>query len=146
MEYQHEQYMKRCIDLGKLAKEQGHPPVGSLIVKDEQVIAEAFEREEEIPQSIGHAELIAVVKAIKLLNTKDLDNCLLYTTKEPCFMCSYLIRQCKIKGVIFASPSGEIGGVGSNFPILSTHTIGKWSSPPFIIEGIMREECERRLK
>ncbi|MBS1747809.1 MAG: nucleoside deaminase [Bacteroidetes bacterium] len=146
MEDRHEQFMKRCIDLGMKAKSNGVSPVGSVVVKNGNIIAEGYEGEKEIPQPVAHAEMIALIKAIQHLGTKDLGHCILYTTKEPCFMCSYLIRQTGIKEVVFAMRTEDKGGISSRYPILSAVDINKWPAPPNIVEGILKETCEQNLK
>lgn len=146
MEDRHEQYMKRCIELGLIAKSNGSTPVGSVVVKDDRVIAEGFEGEKETPQPVAHAEMIAVIKAIQHLGKKDLNDCVLYTTKEPCFMCSYLIRQTGIREVVFALRTDDKGGIGSRYPILTADDIINWPAPPNIVEGILKEKCEQLLK
>ena len=113
---------------------------------DGEIIAESFEGEPFLPPPIAHAEIIAVLKAIEKLKSRDLSNCILYSTKEPCFMCSYLIRQTKIKGIVFASSVEDIGGASSAFPLLKTNTIKKWDTPPFLIEGVLINDYEKLLK
>ena len=137
MENEHEKYIRRCIDWAK-AKAKGSTPVGALVVCKDQLIAEGSEGEQYIPKPIAHAELIAVLKAIQHLGSGDLSSCILYSTKEPCFMCSYLIRQTGINAVVFGTRTEETGGVSSAFPILLTDTIKKWASPPVITEGIKK--------
>jgi tRNA(adenine34) deaminase len=95
---------------------------------------------------VSHAEVIAVINATKYIGSEDLSDCELYTTVEPCFMCSYLIRETKIKKVLYGVKAGEIGGASSPFPLLRSDSISVWSSPPEIIGGIMKEECARVLK
>jgi tRNA(adenine34) deaminase len=146
MEDRHEQYIRRCIELGRQARTNGNAPVGSVVVKHGAIIAEGFEGENEIPRPIAHAEMIALLKAIQHLAAKDLSGCTLYTTKEPCFMCSYLIRQTGISEVVFVSRTEDKGGISSQYPILTARDIKKWPSPPVIIEGILKEICEQFLK
>lgn len=138
--------MQRCIELALMAKAQGSTPVGSLIVKDDTIIAEGFEGENYIPAPIAHAEIIAVLKAIQYRSSKDLSHCILYTTKEPCFMCSYLIRQAKMKGVVFALRTEDTGGASSIFPILTSADFKRWPAPPFVVEGVLESECLQILK
>lgn len=142
----HDTFMTRCIELGLRAKANKSAPVGSVVIQNGNIIAEGFEGEKWIPSGIAHAEIIAVLKAIEYIGSKDLSQCILYTTKEPCFMCSYLIRQTGIQGVVFASRVEEAGGVSSDFPILTTDRVQRWPSPPIIIEGVLKEECENLLK
>lgn len=137
--------MKRCIALAQKAKEQSCSPVGALIVNNGKIIAEGYEGENTLPTPAAHAEMVAVLKAIETMGSKNLSNCVLYTTKEPCFMCSYLIRVCKIKEIVFASPAQDIGGATSAFPILTTGKVTHWEQPPIVIGDFLREEVEKIL-
>lgn len=137
----HEKYMKRCLELATQAKSNNKTAVGSLLVKDGVIIAEGIEGSIELPDIISHAEVVAIIKAIEYAGSKDLCGYTLYTTVEPCFMCSYLIRQTKIKEVIYGTTTPETGGQSSLYPILSTIKIQKWQLPPEVIDGILEEEC-----
>jgi len=133
--------MERCLELAQVARDQGNTPVGSLILKENQIIAEASE---ELPTSFdiaGHAEIIALRHACYALNSHDLSGCTLYTTAEPCLMCSYAIRETHILQVVIGAPTPNIGGVSSIYPILREATITSWSPPPIIIEGILLDKC-----
>lgn len=136
-----ENYMHRCLDLAVQAKSNGKTAVGSVIVKDNRIIAEGIEGSGELPASLAHAEMIAILNAHKSLNSKDLSDCILYTTVEPCFMCSYLIRQSNIKKVVFGITTPETGGASSEFPFLTSAKIRKWHPPPEVIEGVLKEAC-----
>ncbi|MGH2643527.1 MAG: deaminase [Chitinophagaceae bacterium] len=146
MAAEHEKYMNHCLELAAIAKEKGKTAVGSIIVKDRKVIAAGSEGAEDLPDIMAHAEIIAIINAIKYTGSEDLSTCTLYTTVEPCFMCSYLIRKTKIKKIIFGAKTNDTGGVSSSFPILRSGKITCWSEPPQVIEGILREECEKMLE
>lgn len=145
-EQDHNKFMSRCLELGAMAKANGNTAVGSVIVKNDNIIAEGIEGAKDLPDSLAHAEVFAIVNAIKYTGSNNLNDCILYTTVEPCFMCSYLIRQTKIKEVIFGITTPETGGASSEFPFLSATSITKWDPPPVIVEGILKKECENILK
>lgn len=132
MEQEHRKYMDRCLQLGAEAKAQGNPPVGSLVVKNGVIIGEGIEGANSLPRPLAHAEILAILAAIEHTGSNDLSSCTLYTSVEPCFMCSYLIRQTKINEVIFQATTPEIGGVSSEFPILTATSIRKWNPPPTV--------------
>lgn len=138
----HEFYMKRCIELAFTAKERGDSPVGSLIVQNGNIIGKGTEGGKTFKDITYHAEIEAVRHAVKFLQSIDLSDCILYTTHEPCIMCSYVIRHYKINSIIVGLSTGEIGGYSSKFPILLDSTIKKWGSPPNIIDGVLKSECE----
>lgn len=141
-----EDYMRRCIELARLAQQRGDTPVGSLIVRGTQVIAEGIEAVKARQEITAHAEIEAIRVACAELGSLDLRGCLLYTTAEPCWMCSYAIRQTGISGVIFGAGAAWIGGVTSRHPILTDANIGCWSTPPAVTCGILREECEMLMR
>lgn len=125
--------MKRCWDLTIEAKKQGESSVGSMVVKGDKVISEAHEATVKNKDITRHAEIVVINKAVKKIG-KDLSDCTLITTHEPCVMCSYVIRFHKIERVIYDQSSRHLGGINSSFPILTTSEVpGHWSSAPEII-------------
>lgn len=137
----HEAYMRICIGLAKIAKQRGDSPVGSIIVKNGEVIGEGIEGGKTHKDITFHAEIEAIREATKLLESQDLSDCILYTTHEPCIMCSYIIRHTKIPIIVTGLATGEIGGFSSKLPVLLDTTISKWTAPPTLINGILKKEC-----
>ena len=76
-------------------------PVGAVIVKDNKVIAKAYNKKEERKNVLAHAEILAILKASKKLNNWRLSGCVMYTTLEPCYMCMEAIKQSRIEQVFF---------------------------------------------
>jgi tRNA(adenine34) deaminase len=142
MAYSHESFMRLCLNLAGLARQRGEAPVGSVIVRDGSVIAEGIEGVRAQHDIAGHAEMEAIRRACETLQTLDLSGCALYTTAEPCFMCSYAIRACRIGIVVFGAPVNAVGGFSSDFPVLNTNAVPNWGPPPTIVQGVLPEECE----
>ncbi|RFS16952.1 nucleoside deaminase [Emticicia sp. C21] len=92
---QHETYMRICIDLAKMAKQRGDSPVGSIIVQNGSIIGKGIEGGKTHKDITFHAEIEAIREATRHLGKQDLSDCILYTTHEPCIMCSYMIRHTK---------------------------------------------------
>lgn len=135
--------MRRCIELGRIAKQRGESPVGAVIAKGDQVIAEGIESGKTHKDITYHAEIEAVRNAILTLGKTDLSDCIMVTTHEPCIMCSYVIRHHRIKLVVFGLATGEIGGYSSGLPVLATSTVSTWAAPPKIIDRILEQECRK---
>jgi len=126
-------YIQRCLALGKQAAEKGNSMVGALVVKDDEIISEAEESVKTKNDITCHAEIEAIRKAVKNLMTNDLSGCILYSTHEPCIMCSYAIRFYKIKQVAYLHQSQYLGGVSSSMPLLVTNKVPPgWSNAPII--------------
>lgn len=126
-------FMARCLELAALAKSAGESAVGTLIVRDGEVIAEGVEAIHADSDPSGHAELLAIRSACARLGTTDLSDCTLYTNVEPCFMCGYLVRQTGVRRVVLARDCGEIGSVKSRYPFLVDDSFERWGAPPEVV-------------
>ena len=138
-----EEMMRQCLDLARVALEKGDSPVGSLIVKDGRVVARGVEAVKARSDPTAHAEIEALRSACERLQTLDLSGCVLYTNVEPCWMCSYAIRQTRITRVVFGLRGERVGGLSSKFRVLADDAL---KSPlPEIEAEILHEECRLLL-
>ena len=80
-------FMKRAIELSENSANGTGGPFGSVIVKDEKIIAEGSNEVTFTNDPTAHAEIVAIRKACKKLNTFNLSGCDIYTSCEPCPMC-----------------------------------------------------------
>jgi tRNA(adenine34) deaminase len=138
----HEDFMIACLELALISKQSGNSPVGSVLVREGQIIARGIERVKEQNDISFHAEIEAIRSATELLNSQDLSACTLYSTHEPCIMCSYVIRHTKIHAVVIGTSSGNTGGIHSGYPLLLDKKIKKWGKPPKIVLGILEKDCK----
>lgn len=142
---QHEPFMRRCIELARHAETSQDTLVGALVVYNERIIAEGIEAVRAKSDLTAHAEIEALKSACTAMKSTNLQGCLLYTTAEPCFMCSYAIRQARINLVVIGRPTAGIGGVSSRHPILTDPMIENWPPPPDVVTGVLQKECEELL-
>ena len=56
----HQDYMRRALELARQAREQGDVPVGCVIVRDGEIIGEGRNRREEHGDATAHAEMEAI--------------------------------------------------------------------------------------
>jgi tRNA(adenine34) deaminase len=127
-------YIKRCEILAGEAAAKGEAPVGSVIIKDDEIIGEAIEASKDKNDITCHAELEAIRLAVKKLKTDDLSECVIYSTHEPCIICSYAIRFYKIKKVVFQHTVSYFGGITSSMPLLLTKEVpAHWGDVPVIV-------------
>lgn len=136
-----EEFMRQAIRLARVALERGDTPVGSVVVCEGRIVAEGTEGVRSERDFTAHAELKAVQEACRNLGTHDLEGCELYTTAEPCFMCSFVIRSARISRVVMGKTVPHIGGVSSNHPILIDAGIPNWPPPPVVVRGVLEKEC-----
>ncbi len=110
-------FMNQAFILAKKALAHNDVPIGAVIVKDGKIIACGENRVQKSKNPTLHAEIIAITKACKKLNSKFLDDCDLYVTLEPCSMCATAISFARIQNVYFAARDEKGGGVLNNAKI-----------------------------
>lgn len=126
--------MQKCEKLARQAAERGDAPVGAIIVRDGKIVAQAGEANKSGNDITRHAEIEAIRQAVASLKTNDLSNCVMYSTHEPCVMCSYAIRFHKISKVVYRHTVPYLGGITSSMPVLLTcEAPPSWGPPPTIV-------------
>ncbi|WP_433830386.1 nucleoside deaminase [Flavobacterium anhuiense] len=133
--------MNQCLNLAKSALEDGNPPVGALIVLDGKVIGTGIESGKSTGDITNHAEILAVRDALKNGYSDKLHLSSMYTTHEPCIMCSYMIRHHKIAEIIYGTSVAYVGGNTSKYNVLATEDVPKWGNKPKIIGDVCVDEC-----
>lgn len=132
--------MKHCLSLAEKALKNGNPPVGAILEFDGNIIGEGIESGKSTNDITNHAEIEAIRDAIKKGFIDQLQSATMYTTHEPCIMCSYVIRHHKILEIVYGSSVDHIGGYSSNFAVLSNKTVPNWGTPPKVVTGICEKE------
>ena len=82
--------------------------------KKNKIVAKAYNKKEKNNIATYHAEILAINKACKKLKTWHLDDCILYTTMEPCIMCSGAIIQSRIKKIVYSISNTNFGNIENN--------------------------------
>jgi len=137
-------FMSRCIELAKKSFDKGDAPFGSLVAREGEIIAEG--RNDSMSRLSEHAEVIALNNAARTIGSQDLRGYTLYTSCEPCPMCSFMIREYKISRVVYALHSPFMGG-HTKWNVLEDEGLEKF--PPFfdkapeVVRGFMEEESKR---
>lgn len=137
-----ETYIRQCLLLAEAALQAGNPPVGALLVLEDGIIGTGTEAGKTTGDITDHAEILAVRDAIKNGYGGQLHRAHMYTTHEPCIMCSYVLRHHKIPAITYGAPVPYIGGHTSRFGVLHTKAVPQWGQRPVITGGVCREECD----
>ena len=138
-----EKYMKEALKEAKKAYEKLEVPVGAIIVKDGKIIARAHNLKETKSDTTKHAEIIAIQKASKKLDSWRLIDCEMYITLEPCSMCAGAIINSRIKKVYIGAMDEKTGAAGS---VLNLFEDYNFNHKVEIEKGILEKECENILK
>lgn len=132
-----EKMMRAALNLAKKAAALGEVPVGAVITKDGKIIARGYNRREIDQNGLAHAELTAMHKACKKLNSWRLDGCTLYVTLEPCPMCAGAIINTRLERVVIGAKDPKGGAIGGVIDIMEQ----PWNHHPEVNFGILEQEC-----
>lgn len=138
-----EKFMKEAIKESMKAYGLLEVPVGAVIVKDNKIIARAYNKKETKNDTTNHAEILAIKKASKKLNSWRLIDCEMYVTLEPCGMCAGALIQSRIKKVYIGAMDEKTGACGSVLNLLEDY---KFNHKVEVETGILKNECEETLK
>ena len=101
------EFMKRAIELSLANLDKGGGPFGSVIVKNNKIIAEGSNTVTQNNDPTAHGEIIAIREACKKLNNFSLEECELYSTCEPCPMCLSAIYWARIDKIYYANTRAD---------------------------------------
>ena len=136
-------WMAYALSLAKRSQEEGEVPVGAVIVKDNQLVAEGWNQPIQHHDATAHAEIMAIRQAGIQLTNYRLPDTTLYVTLEPCTMCAGAIIHARIAHLVFGAPDPRTGSAGSAVDVFSgtyhNHKVG-------VTGGVMKEECGQILK
>lgn len=146
MIYPNKEIMQKAIDLAREKYKEGGHAVATIIVKNNEIISQAFTTVRRDNDPTCHAEINAIKLAAKKLNSNKLENCYLYTTFEPCPMCTSAAIWAKMKGIIFgASMNDETEQCPQRIKIKCSKIIKNGTPKLELYPNFMRKECKKLL-
>ena len=117
-------------------------PVGALVVYEDAVIGQGYNRREERQDPTAHAEILALREASQTLKCWRLEECTLYVTLEPCIMCAGALVQARIPRLVFGCLDPKGGGVESLYEICNDSRLNHRLE---VTQGILNKECSELL-
>jgi len=139
----HRKWMSHALILAKRSEEEGEVPVGAVLVKDNELIAEGWNRPIELHDPTAHAEIMALRAAGKTLANYRLPDTTLYVTLEPCTMCAGAMIHARVANLIYGASEHRTGVAGSVIDVFKQefhfHKVN-------VSSGIMQTECSDLLK
>lgn len=137
-----ERYMKEAIRQAKKAYLLKEVPIGCVIVYGGTIIGRGYNRRNTDKNTLAHAELQAMKKAMKVMGDWRLEGCTMYITLEPCPMCAGAIVQARIPRVVVGSMNPKAGCAGSVINLLQMEKLNHQAE---FQHGVLEEECSRML-
>jgi tRNA(Arg) A34 adenosine deaminase TadA len=135
--------MRRALDLAEEAALNGEVPVGAVITRGYEILAEARNSMRSSLDPTAHAEMVAIRRAADALNSPRLDGCTLWVSLEPCAMCASAIALSRIESLRFAAEDPKGGGVVHGPRIFTQPTC---HHRPDVLGGIGEEEAASQLR
>ena len=119
LENNDEYWMQQAIALAQKGADNDEVPVGAILVKDNQLIAGAWNQSISGVDPTAHAEIVALREAAKKFDNYRLPGCTLYVTLEPCSMCVGALVHARVERLVYGAPEPRTGAVISAIELLS---------------------------
>ena len=133
-----EKWMRLALEEARLAEESGEVPIGAVIVRGEELLAQAHNSPITLNDPSAHAEVLAIRQAASLLGNYRLTGTTLYVTIEPCLMCAGAVLQARIDRVVFGAADPKSGAVISLYRLFDDRRLNHAVT---VTEGVLKEGC-----
>jgi len=115
-------FMDLALEAAQTAEKAGEVPIGCVIVRDGEVIAQAGNRTLTDRDPTAHAEILAIREAAKRIGSERLTGCDLYVTLEPCTMCAAAISFARVRRLYYGAADPKGGAVDSGVRFFASPT------------------------
>jgi tRNA(adenine34) deaminase len=136
-----EHFMRLALEQAALAKHHGDMPFGAVIVRDGQVVVATPNREIIDIDVTAHAETKAISLASRVLGRRDLSDCTLYSSNEPCLMCAAAVLNACMPRVVYALSRDDLPHLFRPRAIRLEQLRADATHQPAIVPGVLRAEA-----
>lgn len=134
--------MQAAIAQARAAEKVGEIPIGAVVVHDGRILAAAHNRRELDQDPAGHAELLALREAARVLGSWRLVGCSLYVTLEPCPMCAGAIVLSRVERLVFGCRDPKGGAVRTLYELCEDPRLNHRVD---VVEGVEADTCAALL-
>ncbi|HOW27467.1 MAG TPA: tRNA adenosine(34) deaminase TadA [Elusimicrobiota bacterium] len=138
-----EKYMRLAMAEARLAGRGGDVPVGAVLVRNGLVVAKGRNRMRKDLDPSAHAEMVAIRRAAHLLKNERLEGTILYTTMEPCPMCSGTLVLARVERVVYGTRDFKAGACGTVMDLSRHPSLNHRFD---VTGGVMEKECRLLLQ
>jgi tRNA(adenine34) deaminase len=138
-----EAWMRRALELAARAESEGEVPVGALIVRDEEILGEGWNRPIAARDPTAHAEMLALRAAAAKAGDYRLGGATLYVTLEPCPMCAAAASHARLARLVFGAWDPRQGAAGSVFNLAESPALNHRVD---VFGGVLADECGDLLR
>lgn len=137
------EFMRLALEQARRASAQGEVPIGAVLVRDGQVLAQAHNFRETWQDPTAHAEMVAIRGAATRSGSWRLTDTTLYATLEPCAMCIGAIILARVARLVFGAPDPKAGACGS---ILNVPAERRLNHRVEVVGGVLEQESQELLQ
>ncbi len=134
-------FMRLALEQAALARSHGDMPFGAVIVRAGQVVVATLNREIIDIDVTAHAETKAISLASRVLARRDLSDCTLYASNEPCLMCAAAVLNACMPRVVYALSRDDLPHLFRPRAIRFEQLVHDALHPPVITSGVLRDEA-----
>ena len=130
--------MRQALRLAERAREEGEVPVGAVLVRDGNLIAEGWNHPISSHDPTAHAEIIALRGGAAAVGNYRVVGTTLYVTLEPCMMCAGALIHARVERLVYGADDPKTGAAGGAVNLLDA---------PFVNHrvrhqgGVLEKEC-----
>ncbi|GAB4186389.1 MAG: tRNA adenosine(34) deaminase TadA [Calditrichia bacterium] len=137
-----EHWMKAALREAEKAYQLGEVPIGAVVVYKNQIVGKGHNLTEKLQDPTAHAEMIAITAAANAIGSRRLNECMLYTTLEPCPMCAGALVLSRISRLVYGTSDPKAGAARTLYSICDDPRL---NHQMIVTDGVMAEQSSMLL-
>ena len=138
-----ERFMRAALDLARRARERGEVPVGAVVVLDDAIVGEGFNRPIAAHDPTAHAEIVALRDGARRIRNYRLTGATLYVTIEPCQMCVGALVHARVARIVYGACEPKAGAIES---AMRAHEHPSLNHRLVAVGGVLEDECREVIQ
>ena len=136
-------WMRQALAAAHEARGRGEVPVGTCIVKGDELLAVAGNRTRTDQDPTAHAEVVALREAARRVSNYRMTDAVVYSTIEPCVMCAGALIQARVSRLVYGARDERAGAVESRFKVCDTDFLNHRIE---LTAGVLEEQCRQVMQ
>ena len=136
-------FMELALAQARAAGEAGEIPVGALVVKDGEIVAQGQNRNLRDHDPSAHAEIVALRQAAARLGNHRLGGCVMFATIEPCAMCAGAMVHARLARLVYGASDPKAGAAGSALEVVNHPRLNHRME---VTSGVLADRCSELLR